>query len=143
MADSMSAEALAQLAERLEGNPDFMAYVLAAYRRQEGLSEDELAAELSVLPALVIRLALCKRPNEASPGFAERVRRMSDFTLIDEAKLANILRQVRVLDGLSGRPVGREEIRGPLEGLLAAARDRHESEPEKPRNENDSETQED
>jgi hypothetical protein len=68
---------------------------------------------------------------------------MSDFTLIDEAKIANILRLVRVLDALCGRPVGGEEIRGPLEGLLAAARDRHESEPEKPVNEHDPETEED
>jgi hypothetical protein len=132
MNDSTSIEALARLAGRLESNRDFIAYVLAAYRKQERMSEEELAATFSVTPALLVRLALCRRPAEGSPDFTDRLRRIADATLIDEAQLANVLRQVEMLERLSGAPGVQEAPQHPLESLMAAARDRTPTENDEP-----------
>jgi hypothetical protein len=127
--------ALERLAGRLRRDPRFMSYVLAAYQSQENLTEEELSQELRTLPALVVRLALCKRPSPSSPQFAEQVREIAEYTLTDAARLANILRQVEALESLSRHTslslqAGDEEAESsrPLSGLLAAARDRVEAE---------------
>jgi len=122
--------ALSGLALRLRRDPRYMACALAAYREQEGMSEEELADELNTLPELVVRLALCKRPQPSSPNFAGEVRELANYTLANPARLAGILRQVDALEGLSEwvnatsvKSGGRTEAG---EGLLAAARDRIE-----------------
>lgn len=123
---------LVKLASRLRHDPLYMAYVLAAYQAQENLTDEDLARELGTLPLLVLRLSLCKRPDALSVDFAEQVREIADFTLVDEAKLAYILRQVEALEKLAARPKvtveseNEKEPSHPLEGLLAAARDRYE-----------------
>jgi transcriptional regulator with XRE-family HTH domain len=147
MSDPTGIEALAGLVGRLENNREFMAHVLAAYRKQEGLSEQELAAALGVTPALLVRLALCRRPAADSPDFTDRLRRIADATLIDEAQLASVIRQVEILERLSGLPGIQQGPRHPLDGhpldghpldghpldgLMAAARDRSPAESEEP-----------
>jgi hypothetical protein len=117
-----SIDALVRLAARLRKDRQFMAYVLDAYQKQENISDEELANELDTIPPMVLRLALCKRPDGNSPDFSERVRRLAAQTLSDEVKLAEILRQVGALEELSASRAA---------GLLAAARDR--TEPTKPR----------
>jgi len=129
MTNRESSAVLTELARRLQNDPRYMSYVLAAYRRQENLTDEELAQELGTLPALVVRLALCQRPVSSSPQFAAEVRALADFTLTDEGQLAAILRQIDGLEKLATRPhplAAREESppRHSLEGLLAAARDR-------------------
>ena len=127
----------AKLARRLESNRNFMAYVLAEYRRQEDLTLEELAQEIGVMPLMLVRLALCSRPDSTTSAFAEQVREIADFTLTDEVQLAQILRQVDVLEMLSRRPssdpstsqAAPDEIDS---GLLAAARDRYASEDDEP-----------
>ena len=128
---SAALEALAQLAHRLRNNPLYMSYVLAIYQKQEDLMDEELAQELGTLPALVSRLAICKRPDSSSMHFAEQVRELADYTLTDEAQLAGILRQVDAIEKLAGRPTNlstaeleTQSIDSPT-GLLAAARDRY------------------
>ncbi|MBL8207299.1 MAG: hypothetical protein JNM09_23905 [Blastocatellia bacterium] len=113
-------------ARRLQNDARFMAYVLAAYRRQEGLSEEELASELGIWPEMLTRLALCQRPHSDATQFAEQVRRIADYTLIDEAQLAGMLRQVESLERLAQRPLtapAMTEQSLPVWGVLAAARD--------------------
>lgn len=128
--------ALAALARRLRDDPRFMSYVLAAYQEQEGLTDDDFAREIGTLPALVSRLALCKRPDSSSARFAEQVRELADYALIDEARLAGILRQVEALEKLARRPadlsarrLGKRPGYSPT-GLLAAARDCNEKSPD-------------
>jgi hypothetical protein len=130
---------LAGLARRLQDNPDFMAYVLAAYKRQETLmSDNALAKRLNATPAMLTRLALCKRPVPDSPQFAEQVRQIAAFTNIDAAQLANIVRQVNSLEKLFERPkVLRSEEADVQQmqlypGLLAATRDRSDSVDDQP-----------
>ena len=124
--------ALAGLARRLRNDPRYMSYVLALYQQQEGLMDDDLTEALGTLPPLVLRLALCKRPDSSSAQFAEQVRELADYTLTDEAQLAGILRQVGALEKLAGRPVDIEAKESEARpgysptGLLAAARDRDE-----------------
>ena len=133
MINRESPTALITLASRLRSDPRYMSYVLAAYQRQENLTDEDLAQELGTLPMLIVRLALCRRPASSSPQFAEQVREIADYTLTDEAQLANILRQVDGLEKLAERPIALEapeveaQSRHPLTGLLTAARDRDES----------------
>lgn len=125
---------LSRLARRMQQDPRFMAYALSAYQQQEGLDTEGLAQTLGALPEMLARLSLCKRPDPNSPRFAEQVREIADYTLTDETQLANILRQVSSLEKLSQRQItlaspDTEELSvQPLAGLLAAARDRDESE---------------
>ena len=72
---------LSALALKLRRDPRYMAYALAAYQQQENLSDKELAETLSILPELIVRLALCRRPAASAPQFAEQVRELADFTL--------------------------------------------------------------
>src|SRR5262249_43944771 len=85
---------LTAMAQRLRHDPRFMAHVLAAYQEQEGLDVEGLARNLGMLPEMVVRLALCERPAAGTPGFAEQVRELSDYTLIDEALLARVIERV-------------------------------------------------
>jgi hypothetical protein len=109
--------ALSELVKRLSENPDYMAYVLAHYQEQEGISDENLAGALGTLPHLAIRLALCRVPDVAAADFAARVRQISDFTLTDEALLASIIRQVSSIRALSNASERQ---------LLSAARDRED-----------------
>lgn len=123
---------LLALSRRLQGDPRFMAHVLSVYSEQEGLGEDDLARELDSPPELLVRLALCKRPDADSVDFAEQVQRLSDYTLIDEDLLTRIIRQVDSLAALAEYPgvLGPEaSTEAPVNlgsGVLAAARDREE-----------------
>lgn len=125
---------LKSLAQRLETDPRFMAYALALYRRQEGIEGEELSQSLGLMPEMMARLALCLRPDSNSPQFAAQVSEIADYTLADEGRLANLLRQVSGLEKL-GRiqhvPAtgdAEEESASLMPGLLAAARDRDEAE---------------
>jgi len=126
---------LSGLVRRLRDNPDFMAFVLAAYQRQERLSDDALAKYLNTTPAMLPRLALCKRPASNSPQFADQVRQIAAYTDIDAAKLANMVRQVDTLEKLAEQPEVLESEKAGAQqielrpGLLAATRDRYEREP--------------
>lgn len=148
MTSQESFTALAALARRLRNDPRYMSYVLAAYQEQEGLMDEDLAQELGTLPALVSRLAICKRPYSSSVQFAEQVRELADYTLTDEAQLAGILRQVEAIEKLTGRPatlstteLERQSGLSPT-GLLAAARDRYEQDDETQQQDEDSESPE-
>jgi hypothetical protein len=149
MTSQESFAALAELARRLRNDPRYMSYVLATYQKQEGFMDEDLAQELGTLPALVSRLAVCKRPDTSSAEFAEQVRELADYTLIDEARLASILRQVEAIKKLASRPLAirtseLEAEPGPSHtGLLAAARDRYEQDSEEsPDKDEESESQE-
>lgn len=134
MIDEESGAALSRLKGRLQNDPRFMTYVLAAYQQQESLDAAELARELGVSPGMLTRLALCKCPDPKSQRFAEQVREIADFTLTDEAQLANVLRQVDNLEKLARReaasafPETELQTAPPFSGLLAAARDRDDDE---------------
>jgi len=112
---------LAGLAQRLQEKPDYMAYALAMYKKTENLDDLALCEKLGTLPEMVVRLALCKRPRKVSPDFADQVRELSDFTLIEEAALERIIEYSDSLSE-SARYPRRTGIRLPHDwrsGLLA------------------------
>jgi hypothetical protein len=109
------------IASRLSSNPVFMAYALTRYAEMEGLTAEQLAVELGTLPELFDHLALCRRPSADDPQFSEQVHRLADYALVDAGVLANLLRTVEVVTGIS-------EVEDTP--LRAAARDREYEEPE-------------
>jgi len=141
--DAMNKPLLTELAQRFQSDPRFMAYTLAVYQEQEGLGEEELALALGMMPEMLSRLALCKRPDAQSPEFAAQVREIADYTLADEAQLANLLRQVSGLEKLAQQvrePAAVDERAGAeplMTGLLAVARDRDEAEEDRAKREED------
>jgi hypothetical protein len=127
------------LAHRLREDPEFMAYVLTIYQRQEQLSDDALSQHLNTTPATMPRLALCKRPASDSPQFADQIRQIADYTGVNAAQLANMVRQVSSLEKLASRPTTADSgerastWQAQLQrGLLAAARDRSDQEEDQP-----------
>ncbi len=88
----MSVSLLRMLADRLRGDPQYFAHILDWYARTERITEAELAERLGVIKEMLPRLGLCKVPA-AGNDFAERLRAISDYCLIDEYELANILRR--------------------------------------------------
>jgi hypothetical protein len=114
------------LAHKLASNPNFMAHVLAVYQNQQGLDEEGIARKLGTLPEMIVRLALCKRPDASSADFDDRISELSDFTLIDEASLTEVLQRVDALAEQEATAPERaaQKFRGlrTLESLLAALR---------------------
>ncbi len=123
---------LANFALRLEGDRDFMASALAAYREREKLNDQALAKQLGATDVTLLRLALCKRPDSASPQFAAQVREIAEYVGVDAPQLSNLLRQVEILEQLAKQPgTGKAKETEAQQtsfrsGLLAAARDREE-----------------
>lgn len=123
------------LAERMARDPRSMAWVLAEYRRQEGMSHARLCERLGISQEGYLRLALCLRPEPAR--FSEHLRQITDYTGIDGLALANLIRQVDALGSLDPRGIhdvqpGRRGSTQPAwqqrQAPLSAARDRlHES----------------
>ncbi|MBI1763823.1 MAG: hypothetical protein HYR56_20555 [Acidobacteria bacterium] len=102
--DEQSIQLLTALAARLRDDPVFMAHTLARYQQQRGLDDRKLAAELGALPEMVLRLALCRRPVTGAPDFAEQVRALADFALLDETRLARVMRRVDELNEAKALP---------------------------------------
>lgn len=129
---------LAGLASRLQNDPAFMASILAVYQKQERLSDEALVAQLRSTPEMMVRLALCKRPEATSSRFADQVRQIAAYTNLDAAQLAQMIRQVDSLTRLSEQPrATQSEATGAktsrfYPGLLAAARDRTEADEDDP-----------
>lgn len=136
---------LAGLARRLQNDPAFMASILATYQRQERLSDEALAAQLQTTPEMVVRLALCKRPDARSPQFADQARQIATYTNIDAGQLAQIVRRVDSLMKLAQKPkASQSEEAAPqrkqlYHGLMTAARDRTESNEDDPASAEDTE----
>lgn len=122
---------LVQLARSLRHDPRFMSHALATHYRQDELDVIPLAEDLGISHDLLIRLALCRRPDSTSEEFANQVREIADYTLTDEAQLASLLRQVDTLEKFaqlegSAPDMAFEPRSLPVTGVLAAARDRDE-----------------
>ncbi|MBE7556753.1 MAG: hypothetical protein HS126_37380 [Anaerolineales bacterium] len=115
-----------------------MAQVLAAYQKQERLSDQALIAHLNTTSKMLTRLALCKKPDPNSSEFANQIRQIASYTEIEVAQIASIVRQVESLQKLAERSepnvpqdttAHQPQLR---KGLLAAARDRTEAEADQP-----------
>jgi hypothetical protein len=94
MNDERAIQLLRSLMLRLRSDPEYLAHTLAVYQKREGLSDEALAQRLGAQPEMLLRLALCRRPAIDAPDFADQVRELADFTLIDEVRLERLIREL-------------------------------------------------
>ena len=133
--NELSTRTLGQMSElviRLKSNPSFMSWVLATYQKQDHVSETNLINILNTTPDMFYRLALCKRPDSNRPEFIDEIRQLANYTSIDPARLANLIRQVEALETFKTMPNPLEtkaetQTYLPSTGVLAAARDQDEN----------------
>ncbi len=95
-----------------------LGYVFEQYRKYEGKSLEELAAELNCPLETIDWLSLCRRPDEER--FAEQLDMIEKRFAVEPYRLAAVIRRVEVLDVL---PTSQEEGDGGEEAFLLAARD--------------------
>src|SRR5215211_4147763 len=88
-----SVKLMAQMANRLSMNRDFMANTLKRYQQLQALDDEELARELATSLAMLVRLALCKRPDTTAQTFDEQMQHLSVYTGIDALLLSRVIRQ--------------------------------------------------
>jgi hypothetical protein len=101
-----STKLLQGMAERLRNDPDFMAKTLRLYKQQEDCDDEEVARELETSQSILLRLALCKRPDSTAQIDAQ-VQQLSDYTGIEATTLSRLIKQVEEFTTLpesEGRP---------------------------------------
>jgi hypothetical protein len=113
---------LEALARRAEGEPFFLASVLAAFARSEGLDEAGLAAWLGCLVGELVMVRLCRAPRTDPAEFREDLGRIAERFGLDRRRLAEAVKRGVVVARLREAPAGG--------GGLLAARDREEAPPE-------------
>lgn len=95
-----------------------LGYVFEQYRKYEGKSAEELAADLGCSLEVLDWLSLCRRPNE--DRFAEHLDMIEKRFSVEPYRLADVLRTVEVLDVLPAEQQGEDVDEG---AFLLAARD--------------------
>jgi hypothetical protein len=104
------------LAARAEGEEFFLAPLLAAYARSEGLDDAGLASALGCPAGELARLRLCRAPRTDPAGFRDDVARIAERFRMEPRRLAEAVQR--------GRVVRRMRAGGPAAGgFLMAARD--------------------
>lgn|SRR5262245_28209177 len=119
------ADSLETMAAWAENEPFFLASVLAAYARSEGLDGAGLAAALGCPVGDLAMLRLCREPRTESGEFWEEVVCIAGRFGIDPQRLAEAVKRGRVVRQLQGARPG-------TGGSLMAARDREEGPPASP-----------
>ena len=115
----MPDQALLRYAAQCAGtNPFFLASLLLAYARAEGLDDPALAHYLGCAPADLPALLLCRRPAADPATFRAEVQRVAERFQLDPGRLAEAIRLAESLEALR-RPSSATDA-----GFLAAARDR-------------------
>lgn len=94
-----------------------LGYVFEQYRKYEGKSAEQLAAELECSLETLEWLSLCRRPSEEL--FVEHLELIEKRFAVEPHRLAAVVRHVEVLDVL---PASQEQEEGE-ESFLLAARD--------------------
>jgi hypothetical protein len=76
-----------------------------------GLDDEALARELGAPPEMVVRLAMCKRPDVMSASFESDLRDLSDYTQADEQVLSRVIEAWSRVEGSTGRANASTDIR--------------------------------
>ncbi len=107
---------LARLATLAQHRPRLIASLLAIYKEQEDMNDEQIAAQLRCDSEALVRLALCRRPRSL-PHFWKDVERIATHVHADPFQLANLLRIAEAVEQM-------QQQQG--ESFLLAARDRDE-----------------
>jgi hypothetical protein len=123
--DKNTLHQMQKMANKLQDNPLYMAWVVSLFQKQEHITDYQLIELIKTDEESIAKLSLCKRPNSDSAEFAKQIKQISEYTNIDITFLANMIRQVESVESISKKlrePNKRSEETWQLG--LAAARDR-------------------
>ena len=109
-------KSLNALARRVEGDPFFLAGLLADYADSESIDEAGLAAALGCDPEALTAIRLCRAPRPDRFGFREDVDQIAGRFGLDADRLAAVVRRGEAIRRLRPAAPGGH-------GFLAAARD--------------------
>lgn len=107
---------------RVSTDPFFFGWVLGEYAATHQMTETQLAAALKCETRSLIRLSLCRLPDDKESSFQNEIRRISDFVSCDADQLVMLLREVIATKKLADHAMAGNT------GLLMAARDRQKNE---------------
>lgn len=114
---SENGELLGAAVARLEDDAFFMASVLAAYRKEFGVSEVDIARQLRCTAEDLIVLGLCRKPRvDNHHDFASDLKAIAKYAHCDLGELAKVARAVDALATLRRLGAGSQQT------LLKAAR---------------------
>jgi hypothetical protein len=113
------------MVEKAQDDDFFLGKALSEFQEASVLDAAGLAATLRCAPQALDRLALCRWPDDRDASFVQEVRAIASFAQCDGDALIQVLRQVAAMRALRDLSVSSPD------GLLMAARDRHEGEPGK------------
>ncbi len=117
-------------AARLEGDPFFMASVIADYRTALRLNDQHIAKALDCNVEALTSLAFCRTPRlDDEKLFLSDVQAIAKYVGCDWGELARMIRTAQSVSALKRFTVG------PEDQLLKAARDKHgdHDDPDKPK----------
>lgn len=103
----------------------FLGKALSEYQAASHIDDATLAAELQCVLEALPRLVLCRWPDDRGARFAQEVQAIAAFAPCNGDALIRLLRQMAAVRGFQRAGVGSSE------GLLMAARDRHEAQAQK------------
>ena len=103
---------------RVGSDPFFVGWVLKEYATASHIKDDDLADLLGCSKRALIRLFLCRLPNDSGPDFHSEIRRISEYTQCNADRLVMLIREV-----IATKKLGSHSEKD-NSGLLLAARDR-------------------
>lgn len=122
--NSENGDLLGAVVARLEDDAFFMASILAAYRKEFGVSEADMARQLRCAAEDLVVLGLCRKPRvNNQQDFASDLKAIAKHTHCDLGELAKIARAVDALTTLRRHGSGSQQT------LLKAARPKRPTSP--------------
>lgn len=103
---------------RASVDPFFLGWALDEYMAAHQISNQQLADVLECRNQDLVRLSLCRLPDDTGPAFRAEIQRISDYIPCNANRLVMLIREVVATRKLSG------QVEEHGTGLLMAARDR-------------------
>ncbi len=103
---------------RVRVDPFFLGWALDQYETAHQMTDQELAEVLGCNTRDLVRLSLCRLPDDSSPRFREEIHRISEYTPCNADRLVMLVREVIATKKMSANTNEQNA------GFLMAARDR-------------------
>lgn len=109
---------LERAARRASRDPFFLGYLFDPLTESGRTTRRDLAQRLKCPESQLVRLWLCRVPNNTAPAFREDVERIASYVACDPDRLAMVVREASAMKALGGTGADRSQ------STLLAARDR-------------------
>lgn len=120
-------DALRTVANKLQSDPAFMAWLLVEYKRATGMDDRQLSAALGCSRAALLELSLCRAPRLDDDGlFVSDIQLIARHAGCNSEEIARIVRTVQSISKLRSFGTGSSDQ------LLKAARQRPEPDLDSP-----------